>query len=240
MSITHETVLFLDTSQSWLDIVLSRGSMHWHRHLGEARRAFQDLHILIKELLTEADIQKPDVIGAARGPGSFTGVRIGVSTARNLAQLWQIPVFGIDSLALPAWQYWHQANKQHLDWPSGGVWVAVDARQNKVYARHFATPESLLAQAAQPKILDVELTALTEMHMRSGLLLLEGSQQKGIAHSPPGIEIQAWPAHSAEALNACARELSRIAPSGHWSQLSPIYVRPDPANAHNPAGFQHQ
>lgn len=57
-------------------------------------------HIMTSAQMTLADI---DVIACVTGPGSFTGVRIGVSTAKGIADAKNIPCVGVSSLAGAAW-----------------------------------------------------------------------------------------------------------------------------------------
>ena len=55
---------------------------------------------LIREALAEAGVQRGDVtsVVVGTGPGPFTGLRVGVVTARMLAMTWGVPVWGVGSL----------------------------------------------------------------------------------------------------------------------------------------------
>jgi tRNA threonylcarbamoyl adenosine modification protein YeaZ len=53
-------------------------------------------------------------IAVAKGPGGFTGTRIGVVTARTLAQQLDIPLFGISTLAAVAWSAKKEVNANYL------------------------------------------------------------------------------------------------------------------------------
>ncbi len=79
----------------------------------------------IERAFCSADIQKPDIIIANKGPGSFTGIRICVATARNLAQLWKIPVIGFDCLEIYSSYYFSKYFAPAL--------VIIDGKQKKVY-----------------------------------------------------------------------------------------------------------
>ena len=60
----------------------------------------KDLLPMTAQLLSEAGVKKSQLsyIAASIGPGSFTGIRIGVSTARGLGQALDIPVIGVPTL----------------------------------------------------------------------------------------------------------------------------------------------
>lgn len=88
-----------------------------------------------------ADGQPPvDGIAVALGPGSFTGLRIGVVTAKTLGYTWRVPVAGVSTLEALAYQ------------ASGGgdvVCAIMDARHGNVYSAVYDTtgpaPVPLLA-----------------------------------------------------------------------------------------------
>lgn len=61
------------------------------------------LHSYLPEFISPQTWQDFAFLAVSKGPGSFTGTRIGVVTARILAQQLSIPVFAISSLAAVAW-----------------------------------------------------------------------------------------------------------------------------------------
>lgn len=61
------------------------------------------LHQYLREFIQPQTWQDLAFIAVAKGPGGFTGTRMGVVTARTLAQQLNIPLFGISSLAAVAW-----------------------------------------------------------------------------------------------------------------------------------------
>jgi len=64
------------------------------------------LHQYLAEFMTPQTWTDLAFITVAKGPGSFTGTRIGVVTARTLAQQLDIPLFAISTLAAVAWSYY--------------------------------------------------------------------------------------------------------------------------------------
>jgi tRNA threonylcarbamoyl adenosine modification protein YeaZ len=81
---------------------------------------------LVEQAMAEADVSFKDLSGIAvtTGPGTFTGVRIGLAMARGLGLALNIPVFGIDTLSAIA------ANAG----ATGPVLVVAEARRGEVYA----------------------------------------------------------------------------------------------------------
>ena len=81
----------------------------------------------IEDLLAKAGIEKSDLdaIGVVRGPGAFTGLRVGLATAKGLALATGCPLLGVSSLQCLAMQ---------LPFPRLLVCVMLDARKQEVYA----------------------------------------------------------------------------------------------------------
>lgn len=87
---------------------------------------------MMQSVLDEAacSLQQIDAIAFGRGPGSFTGVRIGVGVAQGVAFARELPVAAVSTLAAVA-QY--AMDKHDVE----RVAVAMDARMGEIYAAHF-------------------------------------------------------------------------------------------------------
>jgi tRNA threonylcarbamoyl adenosine modification protein YeaZ len=64
-----------------------------------ARETSSQLHVLLQAFIQPQTWQDLDFIAVAKGPGGFTGTRIGMVTARTLAQQLNLPLFAISTLA---------------------------------------------------------------------------------------------------------------------------------------------
>lgn len=79
--------------------LIERGEILDHRHEMVGRGHAERLVPMVRELL---DGRRPDSILVDCGPGSFTGIRVGLAAAHGLAIGWGVPVAGFSSLALLA------------------------------------------------------------------------------------------------------------------------------------------
>nr|WP_314090409.1 tRNA (adenosine(37)-N6)-threonylcarbamoyltransferase complex dimerization subunit type 1 TsaB [uncultured Shinella sp.] len=96
------------------------------------------------------DLPAIDRIAVTIGPGSFTGIRVGVAAARGLALALGIPAVGVSTLSALA------ADR------SGPLLVAIDAKRDEVYWQAFAADGS---EATQPAIATVEeARAIAQAH----------------------------------------------------------------------------
>ena len=85
------------------------------------------LHQKLQEFMPPQIWQDLRFITVAKGPGSFTGSRIGVVTARTLAQQLDIPLFAISTLATIAWSYKQKSQNLSLQMPAqrGQLFTAI-------------------------------------------------------------------------------------------------------------------
>ena len=103
------------------------------------------LHVFIEEIIKEVGITFQDLISIAvsQGPGSYTGLRIGVSAAKGLCFALDIPLIAVDTLQVLA----SQATVS-----SGLIIPMLDARRMEVYSAIF-TPNFENKRAVQAEII---------------------------------------------------------------------------------------
>jgi tRNA threonylcarbamoyladenosine biosynthesis protein TsaB len=103
------------------------------------------LHVFIEEIIKEAGITFQDIsaIAVSQGPGSYTGLRIGVSAAKGLCFALDIPLIAVDTLQVLA----SQAKVSN-----GLIIPMLDARRMEVYSAIF-TPNFENKRAVQAEII---------------------------------------------------------------------------------------
>jgi tRNA threonylcarbamoyladenosine biosynthesis protein TsaB len=107
----------------------------------------EKLHVFIEQVILESKIAFKDLaaVAVSQGPGSYTGLRIGVSAAKGLCFALDIPLIAIDTLAILAAQ---------VTITDGIIVPMIDARRMEVYSAIF--------NPKQEKILEVQAEIITE------------------------------------------------------------------------------
>ena len=137
-------ILTIDTSSNCSSVALSNGaSLLGECILGEDRCKSGRLPDAITKLLAAAGYTPDDLdaFAVSLGPGSFTGVRVGIATVKGLAIATRKPVLGFSSLAMLA---------MNLPFSCAQVAPMFDARKNEVYAglyRCGSLPELVIPDA---------------------------------------------------------------------------------------------
>ena len=92
-----------------------------------------------------------DQIAVTIGPGTFAGVRIGLSAAKGMGLALDIPIIAITTLEVLAYQY----ARECIDF-SGNVAIAIDARRGEVYLQLFEIEKGTCSVISQPKAVSVQ------------------------------------------------------------------------------------
>jgi tRNA threonylcarbamoyladenosine biosynthesis protein TsaB len=215
-------LLAFDTSLGALSVAVV-----WRRH-GEiiAREAFETrtsghaehLMPMIAEVMEEAGVAFSAIerIGVTIGPGTFTGVRVGIAAARGLALASARPLVGVSSLAVMA----REASR--LLPPAragGGLAVAVDARRGMVFFQLFDPKLT----AASPPLYLAPGAAVGLIGERNVILVGSGAGAVGAAISAAGVMAET----ALLQLQPRARSLLPLtAASTVGGPVRPLYLRP--------------
>lgn len=169
----------------------------------------------------ELPLENVDLIAVAQGPGSFTGLRIGVAAAKGLAWAKDLPCCGVSTLVAMA------QNLRHLD---GEIICAMDARRNQVYNAVFEVTDGRLTRLSEDRAIGLAQLA-EEVKNRSNMKIIVGDG----AHLcynyflEAGIPCRMAPAQlrmqNAVGVALAAEELAAEGKTVSAHQLVPVYLR---------------
>tara|TARA_R110002096_G_scaffold20029_3_gene66741 strand:+ start:3462 stop:4160 length:699 start_codon:yes stop_codon:yes gene_type:complete len=146
------SLLAIDTGQAACSVALWRdGSVVAHRWAPMPKGHAESLVPMIKEVQAEAEFAFEDLDGFAVtvGPGTFTGLRVGLATARGLAVAASKPLIGVTTLEAIAWPVRQEAKD------GAAIVAAFDARRNETYLQCFAADGTGMMDAALVSLDDV-------------------------------------------------------------------------------------
>ncbi|MEB3342334.1 tRNA (adenosine(37)-N6)-threonylcarbamoyltransferase complex dimerization subunit type 1 TsaB [Okeania sp.] len=103
------------------------------------------LHQKLQDFMPPQTWQELSFIAIAKGPGSFTGTRIGVVTARTLAQQLNIPLFAISTLAIIAWSYKQKSKILSLE---------MSAQRNQLFTAIYQVKEMGINSLLEDKLMN--------------------------------------------------------------------------------------
>lgn len=217
-------VLAIDTSGPSAGVALLRdGKMLYEAAVQSGRTHSNNLMPLIDEAYTRAgvSIDETDLFAVTVGPGSFTGVRIGVSCIKTLSHVAGKPCVGIDALEALA------AGAQGFD---GVICPIQDARAGQIYGAVFDGNGLRLTDDTPMKIDD--FCVLAGSFGRKALFLGDGvAPQKEKIIACMGERAVFAPAHMLYLRPAAVAWLAMRDPrkAVDYKALSPLYLRPPQA-----------
>lgn len=186
----------------------------------------------IEGILAQAGVAGRDLdrIVVGVGPGPFTGLRVGIATARTLGFAWGVPVDGAMSLDAVAWDV--LAGTDSAGVPDGGFTVAIDARRKELYWARYL-PDGTLAEG--PHVSAAEELPPVPVYGTGAGLYAERLAAVG-AHGVP-----AFASRHPNAASLGAFALASLARGREPLSTAPLYLRESdakvPAAMNRPSGF---
>lgn len=142
-----KSLLAIDTSTENCSVALVHDGKLTTRDIESPREHSQKLLPFVEEVLDSAGVSlaELDALVVGAGPGSFTGVRIGVSMAQGLAFSADLPVYPVCSLQALA----QQAIRKN---DVAGVVACIDARMGEVYYALYANENGVAVAQSEPAV----------------------------------------------------------------------------------------
>lgn len=169
----------------------------------------------------ELPLENVDLIAVAQGPGSFTGLRIGVAAAKGLAWAKDLPCCGVSTLVAMA------QNLRHLD---GEIICAMDARRNQVYNAVFEAKDGRLTRLSEDRAIGLaQLAEEIKNHSGEKIIVGDGAHLCYNYFLEAGIPCRMAPAQlrmqNAVGVALAAEELAAEGKTVSAHQLVPVYLR---------------
>ena len=166
-------------------------------------------------------LEEMDVVAVAAGPGSFTGVRIGVAAAKGLAWPGDKPCAPCSTLESMAWQC------AHLD---GEICAAMDARRDQVYCARFLAANGALTRLTADRAIGLdELAEEVRASGKTQILVGDGAYLAERALRARGLTSLLMPPHllyqTAWGVARCALRLAREGALVSAAAVVPSYHR---------------
>ena len=176
-------------------------------------------HLFRNTGLTMADC---DAVAVAAGPGSFTGIRIGVAAAKGLAFAAEKPAVGVSTLAAMA---------RNVAFADGLVLCAMDARRSQIYNAVFLAENGHLTRLTPDRAIALEeLAQELREDSRPKLVVGDGARLCCEFLSGAGLPCHLAPPHLImQNAASVALEAEALAAAGGLvsaQDLQPVYLRP--------------
>lgn len=204
-------LLALDTSSGTVAVAVHDGRrVVAERSVPSGQRHAEVLAPTVAEVLAEAGTDRRGLSGVAVGvgPGPFTGLRVGLVTARTMALALGVPVYGVCSLDILAAEAIDAGHDEFL--------IATDARRKEIYLASYASRH----RVGGPEVVKPADVATDELVIGRGALLY-----------PEAFPNSAGPEHPDAAVLADVVVRERF----ELLDPDPLYLRrPDAVAAHDP------
>ncbi len=227
-------ILAIDTSTDQASVALLRagipcGEWSWTTRGNHSRHLTRVIRELL--LLAGSSISSLEALVVARGPGSFNGIRVGVSEAKGIALALQVPLVGISTLDVIGFQSSRTARD---------VWAIVSAGRDQVRLGHYQGDGGGWERIGEYRTTSIAEAAL----LVGGADLLAGCGAEMVARelSRRGLEMRVEPAvwrmRRASFLAELGRRYLEAGGSDQLETLEPLYLRRSAAEEKRESNLQ--
>lgn len=218
-------VLAFDTSSRRGSVALLEGdALHAELKLNHLQNHSAKLIRSIDFLLEGLGWTLPDLnlVAVGTGPGSFTGIRIGIATGLGLAQALSVPFVGISGMEALAFK---------TTFPDGCVGVLLNARRSQVYYAEYRNLGGRIREIKKPSLM---FLSELQKEIRNRRIYITGETSLCVKKSFMGSKA-GWPRlvetdlFLAAGIGRRALSVKRRWKSGNFIQCEPLYIRPPDA-----------
>ena len=204
-------ILAIETATKSASVAVTDNGKFLAEIISESTLAHSEtLMAQIEQVIKISGADNFDAIAVSIGPGSFTGLRIGLATAKALAYAWNIKIIGVETLQAMA-----------LHFPSAKVLTMIDAQKNRAYVQKFSDCA---------KVSEIEIKSLEEIINSAGdeEIFLCGDVLHKIKNPlPTNLKIAPINLRMPRAVNVaiCAEKLFAENKFDNIMNLEPLYIR---------------
>lgn len=218
------SILAIDTSTQVSSVaVVSDGKLAAELTMQAKLTHSETLLPHIEEVLGMANQKKEELEGIAvsLGPGSFTGLRIGLATAKAVAYALQLPIVGVPTLRALAWHF-----------PVEGFQLLpmIDAQKGNVYVERYMWEHGKLLKKTEVQVLPVEEVIRRTEELPGTVVLMGDVISKRIEGKQTlPMHVMLAPLHlrmpRAANVALCGLELLKEGKTGNVMDMEPVYIR---------------
>ena len=218
------SILAIDTSTQVSSVaVVSDGKLAAELTMQAKLTHSETLLPHIEEVLGMANQKKEELEGIAvsLGPGSFTGLRIGLATAKAMAYALQLPIVGVPTLRALAWHF-----------PVEGFQLLpmIDAQKGNVYVERYMWEHGKLLKKTEVQVLPVEEVVRRTEELPGTVVLMGDVISKRIEGKQTlPMHVMLAPLHlrmpRAANVALCGLELLKEGKTGNVMDMEPVYIR---------------
>jgi tRNA threonylcarbamoyladenosine biosynthesis protein TsaB len=218
-------ILTVDTSS----IVASAAILNEEKLVGEIiinhqKKHSEKLMVAIDHLLSDSglSIKDIDVFGIISGPGSFTGLRIGMATIKGFAQALNKPVVGVSSL---------ESLAMNLPYAKGYICPVLDAQRNETYSGIFHFENGKLCRDMDDGVMEIESLIEKIKHYSEPIYFLGDGvprfKELLLSECETGVVVPSYVTmNRASSAAQIVLERSLNGEMSNYRDIEPIYIRP--------------